>query len=60
MLKFPDNVPVSPNTKNLLKKMMVTKYRSRMTATELINYPLDVKDIQISPSYMPQNTLGLR
>lgn len=40
LLKFPPDVPVSSNTKNLLKKMMVTKYRSRMNANELLSYPL--------------------
>lgn len=40
ILKFPSDAQVSNNTKNLLKKMMVVKYRSRMTAAELIAFPL--------------------
>lgn len=40
LLKFPPDVHVSNNTKNLLKRMMTVKYRSRMTAQELIAYPL--------------------
>ncbi len=44
VLKFPPEVPISNSTKNLLKKMMTVKYRSRITAAELIAYPLEVKD----------------
>ena len=60
ILKFPAEVPVSTNTKNLLKKMMMTKYRQRMSSVELLSYPLDVKDIPLSPGIMPQNSLGLK
>lgn len=32
ILKFPPEVQISNNTKNLLKRMMTVKYRSRITA----------------------------
>lgn len=65
LLKFPPEVPVSPSIKNLLKRMMVTKYRQRINANELLAYPLEFKDNsqavnQPTVTMMPKNTFSLK
>ena len=44
LLKFPPEVTVSNHIKVLLKRMMTIKYRERITAAELLKYPLDIKE----------------
>lgn len=40
LIKFPPDVHVSENMKNLLKRMLTIKYRERITAPEFIKYDL--------------------
>jgi hypothetical protein len=40
MLKFPPNVKVSENIKNLIKRMLTIKYRDRISPMELIKYKI--------------------
>lgn len=40
MLRFPSNVKVSDNIKNLIKKMLTIKYRERISPQELLKYPI--------------------
>lgn len=44
LLKFPPEVTVSNHIKVLLKRMMTIKYRERITAAELLKYPMDIKE----------------
>ena len=41
ILRFPNEVAASTTTKTLIKKMLTIKYRERLTAPELLKYPLD-------------------
>lgn len=43
LLKFPPQISVSHHLQVLLKRMMTTKYRERISADELLRYPLNVK-----------------